>query len=172
MLSSSWQLWTDEVGTDEHNVPGESIRLLLIISSFWLCLRSCSGRIRYLDDGNSPKGGSEMAALIKARNVFIRPGLFLLGDVAYVNDERCKTGYKAPQMDPAVVGAAVAAQRRLYNQRLSALRIRVEHTFSRLKHTWQLFQHAWKQPLERLAPSLRAAALLTNFTAVERGLYM
>jgi hypothetical protein len=62
--------------------------------------------------------------------VFLRPGLFLMGDVAYVNDERCKTGYKAPQLDPARVGAAEAARRRLYNQHLSALRIRVEHAFS------------------------------------------
>jgi hypothetical protein len=136
------------------------------------CLFACSGRIRYLDGGNSPRGGSELAALVKARSVFLRPELFLLGDVAYVSDERVKTGWKAPQLDPATVGAAVAAQRRLYNQRLSALRIRIEHAFSRLKHTWQLFQHAWKLPLNRLAPSFRAAALLTNYLLVQRGLYM
>jgi len=135
-------------------------------------LRCWSGRIRYLDGGNSPRGGSELSAMVKARRVFLRPGLFLLGDVAYVNDERCKTGYKAPQLDPARVGAAEAARRRLYNQRLSALRIRVEHAFSRLKHTWQLFQNEWKLPLDRLAPAFRACALLTNFLAVERDLYM
>ena len=71
-----------------------------------------SGRFRYLDSGNSPRGGSELAALYKARDVFLRPGLFLMGDVAYVNDERCKTGYKAPQLDAARVGAAEAARRR------------------------------------------------------------
>jgi hypothetical protein len=132
----------------------------------------CSGRFRYLDGGNSPRGGSELAALVKARGVYLRPELFLLGDVAYVSDERVKTGWKAPQLNPAVVGAAVAAQRRLYNQRLSALRIRVEHAFSRLKHTWQLFEHAWKLPLSRLPSTFRAAALLSNYLAVHRGLYM
>lgn len=130
------------------------------------------GRFRYLDSGNSPRGGSELAALYKARDLFLRPGLFLMGDVAYVNDERCKTGYKAPQLDPARVGAVEAARRRLYNQHLSALRIRVEHAFSRLKHTWQLMQHAWKYPLERLPSTLRACALLANYLLVERGLYM
>jgi hypothetical protein len=143
-------------------------RVMLIIC----CLLVCSGRFRYIDGGNSPRGGSELAALVKARRVHLRPELYLMGDVAYVSDERVKTGWKAPQLDPAVVGDAVATQRRLYNQRLSALRIRIEHAFSRLKHTWQLFQHPWKLPLSRLALTFRAAALLSNYLLVQRGLYM
>jgi len=143
-----------------------------VCSSIALLAVRVSGRFRYLDSGNSPRGGSELAALYKARGVFLRPGLYLMGDVAYVSDERCKTGYKAPQLDPARVGAAEAARRRLYNQHLSALRIRVEHAFSRLKHSWQLMQQAWKFPLERLPSTLRACALLANYLLVERGLYM
>ena len=95
-----------------------------------------------------------------------------MGDVAYVNDERCVTGWKAPQMDPAVVGVAVAHQRRRYNQRLSALRIRVEHAFSRLKHTWHLLEAVWNMPLSRLASTVRACALLSNFLHVNRDLHM
>jgi hypothetical protein len=78
----------------------------------------------------------------------------------------------ACHIDAARVGAAVATQRRRYNARLSSLRIRVEHAFSRLKHTWQLLQATWKMPLDRLAPTLRAAVLLSNFLAVSRNLYM
>jgi len=139
------------------------------------CLSAClwlAGRFRYVDIGNSPRGSSESAALYLARDVFLQPGLFLLGDVAYTADDRVRTGWRGPDLDPARVGAVVAAARRAYNQRLSSLRIRVEHAFSRLKHTWQLLQSTWKMPLERLAPTLRAAVLLSNYLAVSRNIYI
>ena len=95
-----------------------------------------------------------------------------MGDVAYTADDRVKTGWRGPDIDPARVGAAVASQRRRYNQRLSSLRIRVEHAFSRPKHTWQLLQATWKMPLDRLALTVRACALLSNYVARSRNLYM
>ena len=130
------------------------------------------GFIRYVDNGNSPKGGSESTALYRARDIFLHPDLFLLGDVAYHSDDRCRTGYRAPDLTLAKAGtAAEQARRLLFNQQLSAERQRVEHTFSRLKHTWRLLQATWNMDLARLAPTFRACCLLCNWLHHTRNLY-
>ena len=131
------------------------------------------GRFRYVDWGNQSKGCSEVAAFYKARSMFLHPALFLLGDVAYRSDERCKTGYVARELTPAVAGsAAEAARRRAYNVALSSARQRVEHAFSRLKHTFRLLQATWNMPLERLPKTFRACCLLANWLARTRQLYL
>jgi hypothetical protein len=129
-----------------------------------------SGRFRYVDIGNSPKGGSENAALALARSLFIRPDLFLLGDAAYRSDDRVKTAYGPNDLNPAIVGPGPAAAHLLFNQRMHAVRIRVEHAFSRVKHTWRLMESQWRMPLERLAPTFRACCLLANYLLRVRGL--
>jgi hypothetical protein len=148
-----------------------SVRLQLLITR--VCSRACSGRFRYVDWGNQPKGCSEVAAFYKARNMFLHPALFLLGDVAYRSDERCKTGYVAKELTVPVAGsAAEAARRRAYNVALSSARQRVEHAFSRLKHTFRLLQATWNMPLERLPKTFRACCLLANWLGRTRQLYL
>lgn len=130
---------------------------------FFVAIVDRRGRFRYVDAGNTPRGSSETAALYLARDVFLRRGLFLLADIAYTGDDRCKTGFRAAQLNPELVGAQQAEDNRSYNSRLSSIRIRVEHAFSRLKHTWQILQSTWKMPLDRIIPTFRACCLLTNY---------
>jgi hypothetical protein len=127
-----------------------------------------------VDEGNQPKGCSEVAAFYKARHMFLHPSLFLLGDVAYRSDERCKTGYVARELDAHAAGitAAEAARRRAYNVALSSARQRVEHAFSRLKHTFRLLQASWPMAVERLPKTFRACCLLANWLGRTRQLYI
>lgn len=103
---------------------------------------------------------------------WLRPGLKLLADVAYVRDERCVCPYKKPELTAEAAGSVrEAAKRRRYNQRLSACRIKVEHAFSRLKHTFRLLQSTWQLPNAQLPRTFRAACLLCNWLSRTRRLY-
>jgi hypothetical protein len=141
----------------------------MLIGCSLLLLLVRPGYIRYCDEGNTPMGSSESASLYKVQ-FFLRPELFLLGDVAYRSDDRVKTGYRQPELD--IDDPIEAARRREYNVRLSSERIRVEHTFSRIKHTWRLLQSTWNMRLGRLPPTFRACCLLSNWLLRSRRLYM
>lgn len=98
--------------------------------------------------------------------------LRLLADVAYTYDDLCRCPYKAPYLTVEQAGSAdEATRRRIYNQRLSRTRQRVEHAFSRLKHTFRLMQSTWNLPLDTLPDAFLAAALLCNWLHRERNLY-
>ena len=125
-----------------------------------------------MDGGNQPRGCSEASAMYKSRKMFLHPDLFFLGDLAYVLDTRCRTGYKNPQLTIADAGsAAEVARRKAYNASLSSHRVRVEHSFSRVKHTWRLMQSTWNQPIADLPKAFRASCLLANWLRRTRNLY-
>jgi hypothetical protein len=172
---SSWLSWIAGVSsaTDEHSIRGSSSQQSARAHQS-VCLR-----VSVLQDASAtltrataPRAAQSQPRSTSRATFSCREGLSLLGDVAYTADSRVKTGWRGPDIDPARVGAVLAAQRRRFNQRLSSLRIRVEHAFSRLKHTWQLLEATWSMPRDRLAPTVRACALLANYLVIERNLYM
>ena len=141
-----------------------SLRLLAV------CLLA-AGRIRLIDDGNTPLGSSEAMALLRLLP-FLRPGLKLLGDRAYGGDERCLTPYGTRDLSVASAGSvAEANRRRAYNQALSSVREKVEHTFSRVKRMWRMLDATWQMDLAELPRAFRAACLLSNWLAPARGLF-
>ena len=110
--------------------------------------------------------------MYKSRKMFLHPDLFLLGDVAYKLDTRCRTGYKNPELTIAKAGSAAEVDRRkAYNASLSSHRTRVEHSFSRVKHSWRLMQSTWNQPIASLPKAFRACCLLANWLRRKRNLY-
>lgn len=142
------------------------------VRHFLSACRRAAGFIRYCDDGNSPLGGNESVAFSRStRDLFIRPDLYLLGDSAYAYDSRCRTGYRADNLDETKFDQEEIKRRREYNVELSSIRIRVEHTFSRVKHTFRLLEQQWPFDLHRLAPTFRACCLLANWLHRTRNLY-
>lgn len=143
--------------------------------SVCVCVCVCpplpSGRFRLVDDGNTPVGATEQIAFARSCP-FLHPSLFILADVAYSQDSRCRTPYRAPELTVEIAGsAAEAARRRIYNQQLSSSRQKVEHAFSRVKHTFRQLQGTWTYSLSSLPLAFRAACLLCNWLARTRGLY-
>ena len=129
------------------------------------------GRFRLLDNGNTPKGPNEAGNLARIRPD-LRPNLKLLADVAYQGDSMCRCPYRNPQLTVGAAGSREeAARRRLYNQRLSSSRQRVEHAFSRLKRMFAVLHGTWNLELDQLSKAMRAAALLCNWIGRTRGLY-
>lgn len=151
-----------------YNIPEQdSDTHELLIQS--ICMFPLSpGKFRVLDCGNTPVGTSEAVALVLSRP-WLRPGLKLLGDVAYAYDKQCVCPWTRRQM--AGKTAEEIEQLKKYNRRLSSVRQRVEHQFARMKNVFGLLQSAWPYHIEHLASTVRAAALLCNWMHRERGLY-
>jgi hypothetical protein len=129
-----------------------------------------AGRFRFVDDGNTPLGCSELIALSRGCP-FLHPSLRLLGDVAYHGDSRVRSPWRRPDLTVGKAGSSEAAEaRRQYNMKLSKERVIVEHAFSRLKHTWRLLQVAWPYPMDELPRAVRAGCLLCNWLLRTRGI--
>jgi hypothetical protein len=166
MLSSSWPSSTVLVSYSSRQIE----RDMADCGAHHLGLLCCTGRFRVVDGGNPPTGAAEASVLARVCP-WLRPPLVLLADVTYSSDSRCLCPYRSPELAVAAAGTArEAMRRRLYNQQLSRVRQKVEHSFSRLKHTFRQLQAQWPMPLSRLPATFRAAALLTNWLHRTRGL--